>query len=101
MQAWIGEQLVMDTIIGVGRYIGSLSSDSYVFAEQVTYVPVEGRMNKREGLSSFMVSEPGIERFDKGFEIEAFGFDSEVPTYVYGQGDTRNKWESRSLIMQR
>ena len=93
----MGEVLVIDTLIRAGRYIGSLSTDSYVIAEQVGYRPKGDTTKKREEMPFFMVSAPGIVRFDKGFSMEAIGFDTEVPYMVYEKHNPFNKWDIKAL----
>lgn len=97
LRAWVGELLVIDTLIGVGRYIGSFSKDSYVIAEQVGYRATGDTTRKQEELPVFIVSEPGIERFDKEFAFEVFDFETEVPRFVYENGNAPKKWDIKAL----
>ncbi len=96
LQAWLGTSVVIDTQIQRGQYIGNLSDDATVIAQQVGYATGREAASLDLRLTSVSIAKPGIERFfDDSMEMEVFGFDQSPPATIYmDEGSTAKfKWD--------
>lgn len=86
-KAWLGETLVIDTFMEWGSFIGNLSDDINVIAEEIIYSNTFFPENIAEP-QYFLLSKPGIQRFTEVGGSDIYGFDRlppksvEVPVFI-------------------
>lgn len=93
LRLWLGDSLVLDTIISGGTYVGNFSDDVSVAAEEVVYSTYSSAST--EDLQYILVTKPGIERFSSSTYEDVYGFNTEAPSTVSVSSSTSRitKWD--------
>jgi hypothetical protein len=97
LRAWLGDSLVLDTIITEGNWVGNFSDDVSVVAEEVVYSSSSD--TDTDDLAYVSVSQAGIERFSGLSSYNVYGFGKEAPSSISmtaGSGPVR-KWDVEAL----
>lgn len=98
LRAWVGDSLVIDTEIGRGTYIGNLSDNIVVIAEQIAYGSGRGK-NMAALATGYQVLEGvGIKQFSPEWEREenVLGFYREPKSSIYSETDWKMFWDVRT-----
>jgi hypothetical protein len=100
LRAWLGDSLVIDTIITSGYWVGNFSDDVSVSAEEVVYSTYASAST--EDLGYVLISEPGIERFSTDSYEDVYGFASEAPASisVSSSSGSVHKWDVSVLTTE-
>ncbi len=93
LRAWLGDSLVLDTIIGTGSYVGNFSDDISVVAEEVVYSA--NNYASTDDLEYIMLTHAGIERFSTESYEDVYGFESKAPQSMSVSSSTSrvHKWD--------
>jgi hypothetical protein len=77
LRAWLGEKVVIDTVITKGTYIGNFSKDISAVAEEVMYGT--SYTKKTSDLKYEVLTGPGLLQFSRSVESSLYDFDEEPP----------------------
>lgn len=92
LRAWLGDSLVLDTVITGGAWIGNFSDDITVEAEEVLYS--ENSWANTDDLGYILLTGAGIERFSTSTYEEVYGFMSTAPSSItVTAGSIVRKWD--------
>lgn len=93
IRLWVGDSLVLDTIIGKGCWVGNFSDDISVVAEEIVYSA--NIYANTEDLGYVLITRPEIERFSEYTYEEVYGFSTEAPKTVSVSSSTNrvSKWD--------
>jgi hypothetical protein len=97
LRAWLGDSLVLDTIITKGTYIGNFSDDITAVAEEVMYT--SSTYTSTEDLKYIMLTGPGIEKFAFDLDYDVYGYDSDAPASItmYDNMTVKRSWDLKLL----
>ena len=93
LRAWLGDSLVVDTILERGTWVANFSDDISVVAEEVVYSSYAS--SSTEDLDYILLSKPGIEKFSGSANEDVYGFESEAPATMSVSSSTSriHKWD--------
>jgi hypothetical protein len=97
LRAWLGDSLVIDTILTGGSWVGNFSDDITVVAEEVVYSAYSSAST--EDLGYMLLSEAGLERFSTSTSESVYGFSSTAPSSISVSSSTGavHKWDVSTL----
>ncbi len=98
IKGYVGDSMVFDTTMGDGSWIGSLSDDRYVLAEEVVYAGSSFNADS-DSLAYEMLMNPGVARFSSDIIEELYDFDNKSPETmsVSSQFGTVHKFDLQLL----
>ncbi len=99
LQLWLGDRMLVDTLIEAGSFIGSFGGDINVVAEEIVF-QMPGTRDSSAAPGFVFLSEPGIRYFQRGLNgPDVYGFDKPHPETVelyYGINQER-RWDVKAV----